>query len=71
MALIYGEIKNGKRYVLTPASEIPPRKAIDPYNREQVVNLLRRSADHIAQGISSPWLHTDLHQLADHLEQED
>lgn len=25
MAPIYGELKNGKRYVLTPASEIKPR----------------------------------------------
>ena len=71
MAPIYGELKNGKRYVLTPASEIPPRKAIDPYNREQVIKLLRRSADHIAQGITNNQLHTDIHSLADHLEQED
>ena len=27
MAPIYGELKNGKRYVLTPASEIKPRAA--------------------------------------------
>lgn len=44
---------------------------IDPYNRDQVIKLLRRSADHIAHGITNSQLHTDLHQLADHLEQED
>lgn len=44
---------------------------IDPYNREQVIKLLRRSADHIAQGIPNNQLHTDIHFLADHLEQED
>ena len=44
---------------------------IDPYDRTAVVLLLRRTADHIAQGISSTEIHTNLHQLSDHLEQED
>ncbi|WP_413454603.1 hypothetical protein ACLQ8T_10435 [Glutamicibacter sp. FR1] len=44
---------------------------IDPYNREQVIKLLRRSADHIAQGVPSHEIHTGISTLADHLEQED
>ncbi len=44
---------------------------IDPFDREAVIKLLRRAADHIAQGVPSPTIHTDLHQLADHLEQGD
>ena len=44
---------------------------IDPNSSEQVVNLLRRAADHIAQGIKNPQIHTDLHALADIAEQED
>lgn len=44
---------------------------IDPYDRTAVVLLLRRSADHIAQGIKNDEIHSDMHQLADFLEQED
>lgn len=44
---------------------------IDPYDREQVIKLLRRAADHIAQGVSSTQIHAKLHHLADHLENGD
>lgn len=44
---------------------------INPYDRTAVVLLLRRSADHIAQGVTNTELHSDIHQLADFLEQED
>ncbi|MGP5599918.1 hypothetical protein ACTXPG_14220 [Glutamicibacter arilaitensis] len=44
---------------------------IDPTSSEQVVNLLRRAADHIAQGIKNPQIHTDLHLLADIAESQD
>lgn len=44
---------------------------IDPYDRETVIKLLRRAADHTAQGVPSQSISTDLHQLSDHLEQED
>lgn len=54
------------------AFAIPERVfMIDPTSSEQVVNLLRRAADHIAQGIKNPQIHTDLHALADIAEQED
>ncbi|MGP5032149.1 hypothetical protein ACTXJG_12050 [Glutamicibacter arilaitensis] len=44
---------------------------IDPYDREAVINLLRRAGDHIAQGVRSNAIHTEISNLADHLEQED
>lgn len=45
--------------------------AIDPTSAEQIVSLLRQAADHIAQGIRNPQIHTDLHLLADIAEHED
>ncbi|WP_426735576.1 hypothetical protein [Glutamicibacter sp. 2E12] len=44
---------------------------IDPNSTEQVVSLLRRAADHVAQGIKNSELHSELHFLADIAEQED
>lgn len=44
---------------------------IDPYNRSDVIKLLRRAADHIAQGQRNLEIHSEIHFLADHLEQED
>lgn len=44
---------------------------IDPYNRSDIIKLLRRAADHTSQGHVSVSICSDLHQLADHLEQED
>lgn len=43
---------------------------INPNSTEQVVSLLRRAADHVAQGIKNAELHSDLHFLADIAEQE-
>lgn len=44
---------------------------IDPYSRSQVIKLLRQSADHLSAGMKSADLSANIHQLADHLEQED
>jgi len=44
---------------------------IDPTSSEQIVTLLRRAADHIAQGIKNPEIHSDLHLLADIAESQD
>lgn len=44
---------------------------INPYDREAVILLLRQAADHIIQGVKNPQIHSDIHLLADHLEQED
>lgn len=44
---------------------------IDPYNRSDVIKLLRRAADHLSAGVKSADLSATTHQLADHLEQED
>lgn len=51
---------------------IPERVSmIDPTSSEQIVTLLRRAADHIAQGIKNPEIHSDLHLLADIAESQD
>lgn len=44
---------------------------IDPYNRSDVIKLLRQAADHIIQGVKNPQIHSDIHLLADHLETGD
>lgn len=44
---------------------------IDPNSSEQIVGLLRRAADHVAQGIKNLELHSDLHALADIAESQD
>lgn len=44
---------------------------INPYDRSAVIKLLRQAADHTAQGHVSIAICADLHNLADHLEQED
>lgn len=45
---------------------------INPYDREQVIALLRSGATALDRGQDKwPTLASDLHQLADHLEQED
>ncbi len=44
---------------------------INPYSRSEVVKLLRAAADHLAQGQPNLEIHSDIHFLADHLEQED
>lgn len=45
--------------------------SINPNSTEQVVSLLRRAADHIAQGIKNDEIHSDLHLLADIAESQD
>lgn len=45
--------------------------AINPSSSEEIVSLLRRAADHIAQGVKSPEIHSDLHFLADVAENQD
>lgn len=47
------------------------KRMINPNSTEQVVSLLRRAADHVAQGIKNSELHSELHFLADIAEQED
>lgn len=54
------------------AFAIPERVfMIDPNSSEQIVSLLRRAADHVAQGIKNLDIHSDLHFLADIAESQD
>ncbi|WP_443442761.1 hypothetical protein [Glutamicibacter ardleyensis] len=44
---------------------------IDPYDRNAVILLLRQAAAHVANGITSNQIHSELWQLSDHLESTD